>query len=279
MINDTIDNGETEVQVATIGTVVGSTPEGEPIEQNFSEEALKKIAENQKEEILVDTDHSSEKFDGDTSAKGWLSDLEFKEGKGLFGKIKWTDIGKKLIENRVFRWLSPSWILNAETKEPLEMTSCALTNKPSQLGRIEPIINSSPIAIESIDIKENDMEDIINRLNALEQLVSELSAKIEKPVENEEAVVEEVKEETVVEEKPVESEISESEKSEEAVNEKTIVVEEIDEEDKEEDKEIIKIDSLNSKPVSVTSLNCDEWKNLKGDEFVAYCRKYYAKNK
>ena len=273
MINETIDNGETEVQVATIGTVIGSTPEGEPIEQNFSEEALKKIAENQKEEILVDTDHSSETFNGDTSAKGWLSNLEFKEGKGLFGKIKWTDIGKKLIENRVFRWLSPSWIINADTKEPLEMTSCALTNRPSQLGRIEPIINASPIAIESIDIKENDMEDIIKRLTTLEQLVSELSAKFEKPVENEE-VVEEAKEKAMVEEKPVESE-----KSEEAVNEKTIVVEEIDAEDKDKDKEIIKIDSLNSKPVSVASLNCDEWKNLKGDEFIAYCRKYYASNK
>lgn len=276
MINETIDNGETEVQVATIGTVVGSTPEGEPIEQNFSEEALKKIAENQKEEILVDTDHLSETFNGDTSAKGWLSDLEFKEGKGLFGKIKWTDIGKKLIENRVFRWLSPSWILNADTKEPLEMTSCALTNKPSQLGRIEPIINSSPIAIEFTDIKENDMESIIERLNALEQLVSELSAKMEKSevVENEE-VVEEVKEEK---EKTIVEESVESDKSEEAVNE-TVVVEEIDEEDKDDDKEVIKIDSLNSKPVSVTSLNSDEWKNLKGDEFIAYCRKYYASNK
>ena len=272
MINETIDNGETEVQVATIGTVIGSTPEGEPIEQNFSEEALKKIAENQKEEILVDTDHSSETFNGDTSAKGWLSNLEFKEGKGLFGKIKWTDIGKKLIENRVFRWLSPSWIINADTKEPLEMTSCALTNRPSQLGRIEPIINASPIAIESI-IKENDMEDIIKRLTALEQLVSESTAKIEKAVENEE-VVEEAKEKAIVEEKPVESE-----KSEEAAKEKTIVVEEIDVDDKDNDKEIIKIDSLNSKPVSVTSLNCDEWKNLKGDEFIAYCRKYYASNK
>ena len=273
MINETIDNGETEVQVATIGTVIGSTPEGEPIEQNFSEEALKKIAENQKEEILVDTDHSSETFNGDTSAKGWLSNLEFKEGKGLFGKIKWTDIGKKLIENRVFRWLSPSWIINADTKEPLEMTSCALTNRPSQLGRIEPIINASPIAIESIDIKENDMEDIIKRLTALEQLVTELSAKFEKPVENEE-VVEEAKEKAMVEEKPVDSD-----KKEEVVNEKTIVVEEMDMEDKDNDKEIIKIDSLNSKPVSVTSLNCDEWKNLKGDEFIAYCRKYYASNR
>ena len=151
------------------------------------------------------------------------------------------------------------------------MTSCALTNKPSQLGRIEPIINSSPIEIES-NLKENDMEDIIKRITDLEQLVSELSAKIEKPVENEE-VVEEAKEKAIVEEKPVESE-----KSEEA-KEKTIVVEEIDVDDKDNDKEIIKIDSLNSKPVSVTSLNCDEWKNLKGDEFIAYCRKYYASNK
>ena len=41
----------------------------------------------------------------------------------------------------MFRWLSPSWILN-DNKEPMVMTSCSLTNKPSQYGRIDPIINS-----------------------------------------------------------------------------------------------------------------------------------------
>lgn len=143
IIDQTIDNGETEVQVATIGTVIGSDVEGNPVEQHFTEEALQKIADNTTEEVLVDAEHSSEKG-GTTEAKGWLSKLNFIPGKGLVGKIKWTDIGRKLVENRVFRWLSPSWLIDKVTREPVAMTSVALTNKPSQIGRIDPIINSEP---------------------------------------------------------------------------------------------------------------------------------------
>ena len=143
IIKDTIDNGETEVQVATIGTVIGSDIEGNAVEQHFTEESLQKIAENTTEEVLVDAEHSSEKG-GTTEAKGWLSKLNFVPGKGLFGSIKWTDIGRKLVENRVFRWLSPSWLIDKTTKEPIAMTSVALTNKPSQMGRIDPIINNLP---------------------------------------------------------------------------------------------------------------------------------------
>ena len=40
IITDTIDNGETEVQVATIGTVIGSDIEGNAVEQHFTEESL-----------------------------------------------------------------------------------------------------------------------------------------------------------------------------------------------------------------------------------------------
>lgn len=39
-VDTTVDNGETEVQIATIGVVVGSDVEGKPVEQNFTEEAL-----------------------------------------------------------------------------------------------------------------------------------------------------------------------------------------------------------------------------------------------
>ena len=146
-LKDTIDNGESEVQITTIGKVIGTGPDGKPVEQNLTEDALKKLAEKHKDdEILVDQDHESETTTN-TEAKGWLSGIKFIPGKGLWGKIKWTDIGRKLVENRVFRWLSPSWYLNKDTKEPLQMTSVALTNKPSQAGRIEPIVNSQPIEL------------------------------------------------------------------------------------------------------------------------------------
>ena len=69
-LKDTLDNGESEVQVATIGDVLGSDADGKPVEQHLTEESLKKLAEAHKdEEILVDVDHESE-LGGKTEAKG-----------------------------------------------------------------------------------------------------------------------------------------------------------------------------------------------------------------
>lgn len=167
-LKDTIDNGESEVQIATIGTVIGTGPNGEPVEQHLTEQSLMALADKHKdEEILVDKDHESEMC-GKTEAKGWLSGLKFIPGVGLFGKIKWTDIGRKLIENRVFRWLSPSWTLNKDTKEPVNMTSVALTNKPSQAGRIEPIVNSAPVELSETKPNMEEIEMTITK----EELVS-----------------------------------------------------------------------------------------------------------
>lgn len=194
-IKDTIENGESEVQIATIGEVIGTGADGEPVVQNLTEESLQKLAEKHKDdELLVDADHESE-MGGKTEAKGWLSGLKFIPGVGLFGKIKWTDIGRKLIENRVFRWLSPSWYLNKETKEPIQMTSVALTNKPSQAGRIDPIVNSAPV---SNDFNKSNMEELEMTLTKeelvelIKQTIADLKkeekvAELDKAIENENA--------------------------------------------------------------------------------------------
>lgn len=239
-LTETLDNGETEVQIATIGDVVGTGADGLPVEQKLTEEALQKLAEKHKDdELLVDADHESE-VGGKTDAKGWLSGLKFVKGKGLFGTIRWTDIGKKLIENRVFRWLSPSWYLDKDTREPVEMTSVALTNRPSQAGRIEPIVNSAPVEMAAEGPKEDlttineetqemTKEEITALVNELvDAKLSEALAAIEAAKEAEEAkeeVKEEAKEEVVEEvvdnacsEETAENACSE-EKAEEAGNE------------------------------------------------------------
>ena len=115
-----------------------------------------------------------------------------KPGVGLFGKIKWTDIGKKLIENRVFRFLSPSWWLN-DKMEPVEMTSVALTNKPAIDGN-KPIVNSAPVEKE-ISTEETKSEGILSMTKEeLAAMVAEMiDAKIAEAEKAE--VVEEVKEE------------------------------------------------------------------------------------
>ena len=190
-IKDTIENGESEVQIATIGEVIGTGADGEPVVQNLTEESLQKLAEKHKDdELLVDADHESE-MGGKTEAKGWLSSLKFIPGVGLFGKIKWTDIGRKLIENRVFRWLSPSWYLNKETKEPIQMTSVALTNKPSQAGRIDPIVNSAPVSNEFNKSNTEEIEMTLTKeelVSLIKETVVAMNSvpKTETPVVNEE---------------------------------------------------------------------------------------------
>ena len=270
-IKETIDNGETEVQIATVGTVVGSDVDGNPVEQNFTEDSLKKIAENTTDEVLVDAEHQSEKG-GTTEAKGWLSKLNFVPGKGLFGSIKWTDIGRKLVENRVFRWLSPSWLIDKVTKEPVAMTSVALTNKPSQMGRIDPIINQEPLKEKlTMDITKEELMNLIK-----ETVVNYCSQKKEEEVKNEVAEqpkTEEPKvEEPKVEQANAEAPMVEAPKVEAPKETKPAIV--IEETKVEEKKEVIKEEVLNSSPTIGSDVNVEpEWKKLHGREFLEWYKK------
>lgn len=227
-LKDTIDNGESEVQVTTIGTVVGTGADGEPVEQNLTENALIALAEKHKDdEILVDADHESE-TSSKTEAKGWLSGLKYVPGKGLFGRIKWTDLGRKLVENRVFRWLSPSWYLNKDTKEPTQMTSVALTNKPSQAGRIEPIVNSAPVQLTDDNIINMEMtkEELIE---LIKQTIIDLKKEkkleeIDDAIENENEVHEDIVDNLEQEKQAVEAGViqnSEPAKTEDEEGDKT----------------------------------------------------------
>ena len=302
-LKDTIDNGESEVQIATIGTVIGTGPNGEPVEQNLTEQSLMALAEKHKdEEILVDQDHESE-IGGKTEAKGWLSGLKFIPGIGLFGKIRWTDIGRKLIENRVFRWLSPSWYLNKDTKEPVNITSVALTNKPSQAGRIEPIVNSAPVELSETKPNTEELEMTITK-EELVSLIKETVASMnsdqktdtqemknaecpcdpatEKMVENgcgnkadvtmnEEVIEDEIKED--VKEKIQEG--KEEGKTKEEV--KREIKEEVAEEkmDDKEDEEVIKIEALNSAPTALKDVSGkSDWMSLHGQAFWDYLAKH-----
>lgn len=309
-LKDTIDNGESEVQIATIGTVIGTGPNGEPVEQHLTEQSLMALADKHKdEELLVDQDHSSETC-GNTEAKGWLSGLKFIPGVGLFGKIKWTDIGRKLIENRVFRWLSPSWVLNKDTKEPINMTSVALTNKPSQAGRIEPIVNSAPVELSETNPIKEELEMTITK-EELVSLIKETVASMKseqktdtQEMQNAECACDPTTDEKVENEcgktdKMVENEcgkkadVTKNEEIKEEIKEeiqegkeegktkeevKREIKEEVAEEkaDKEDDKvieddEVIKIEALNSAPTALKDVSGKaDWMSLHGDRFWKY---------
>lgn len=284
-LQDTIDNGESVVQIAGIGRVIGSDVDGNPVEQELDEESLRKLADKLNasgREILVDRDHASSKpgLDRDTSAQGWASEFEVREGQGLFGKVKWSDLGKKLVENRVFRWLSPVFKLGSD-KKPVDMNAIALTNTPSQM-LIKPVLNQAADeeSIENkemVEGKEMDIEDI-------KKIVFDVLKEAGLAVDGKDAVVEAVKREVAEEkldkledaaemkaaEALVESAAKEEVKNEACGEVKDEVKNEVCDEVKKE--EVIKAEVLNQKPTIGLAAkgDADKWRNMSQSEFIKY---------
>lgn len=300
-LRDTVDNGESVVQIAGIGRVVGSDPDGNPVEQELDEESLRKLAESLNasgREVLVDRDHASSRpgLDRDTSAQGWASEFEVREGKGLFGRVKWSDVGRKLVENRVFRWLSPVFRIGKDRK-PVDMQAIALTNTPSQ-PLLKPVLNQAANG-EQIENKEK-AEGLEMNAEDIRKIVFEVLNEAGLAVDGK-AVAEEIKKE-IAEEKldkledeaemkaaeailkeevkneacsKVETEAANEVKNEAACETKDEVVNEAvcEPEKKEEVKdEVIKAEVLNQKPTIGMAAGADacKWRGMKGQDFIKY---------
>ena len=295
-LQDTIDNGESVVQIAEIGRVIGSDVEGNPVEQELDEESLKKLADKLNasgREILVDRDHASSKpgLDRDTSAQGWASEFEVREGQGLFGKVKWSDIGKKLVENRVFRWLSPVFKLGSD-KKPVDMQAIALTNTPSQI-LLKPVLNQAPDAEETLE-KKNEQEATTEGkdmdIEEIKKIVFDVLKEAGLAVDGKDAVVEAVKREVAEEKldkledaaeiKAAEALVKAAAKDKEEVKNEACgeVKDEVknevcDEAKKDEVKEeVIKAEVLNQKPTIGLAAkgDADKWRSMDHKEFMKY---------
>ena len=292
-LKDTIDNGESVVQIAEIGRVMGSDVDGNPVEQELDEESLKKLADKLNasgREILVDRDHASSKpgLDRDTSAQGWASEFEVREGQGLFGKVKWSDIGKKLVENRVFRWLSPVFKLGSD-KKPVDMQAIALTNTPSQI-LLKPVLNQAADAetVEEFEkqeeVKPEKTKDM--DIEEIKKIVFDVLKEAGLAVDGKAAVVEEIKKEVAEEKLDKLEDEAEMKAAEALVDSMTAKEEEVknaacgkvkdevknevcDEVKKEE---VIKAEVLNQKPTIGLAArgDADKWRSMNHEEFMKY---------
>lgn len=292
-LKDTIDNGESVVQIAEIGKVMGSDIDGNPVEQELDEESLKNLADKLNasgREVLVDRDHASSKpgLDRDTSAQGWASEFEVREGQGLFGKVKWSDLGKKLVENRVFRWLSPVFKLGSD-KKPVDMQAIALTNTPSQI-LLKPVLNQAADAetVEEVEkqeeFKPEETKDM--DIEEIKKIVFDVLKEAGLVTDGKDAVVEEIKRE-VAEEKLDKLEDEAEMKAAEALVESATakdkeevknaacgkVKDEVKNEvcDKVKD-EVIKAEVLNQKPTIGLAAKGDaeKWRSMNHKEFMKY---------
>ena len=281
----TKDYGELSVQLSPIGEFYGSDIEGNPIPEKLTEKSLSALAEklNQGDEILADIDHASTRAGNsrDSSAVGWFRQFFVQPLKGLFATLRLTKRGKELVENREYRYLSPTFILD-ENGEPIDLHSASFTNIPAFKGHITPILNqeSNEILKDKECLNEETKEILKMEITReeLKEMISSILSEMkaaEKAEEIRREVVEEIvenecakgttKEEVVKNEPPSEEEVVETS------TEKSSATEEVPEEKVEEKKEVIKLETLNSAPMikDVEPI----WKKLTGQEFLDWAAK------
>lgn len=269
-------NGTIEdVMIAPVGQFIGSDKEGNPVEQNFTEESLEEIANDLNEsgrEILLDKDHNSAKdgLNRDTQSLGWFSKFIVKPLKGLFAALKLTKTGRELIENREYRHVSPVFRLG-ENGEPAMLVSVAATNTPAIDVPENVILNSKPneetemTKEEIIELVKNTFADLTKKettQEVVENNCSETETKNEEPETTVEEVKEEIKEEVKEEPEKKEEDSAEAE-----------IKEEVKEEIKEEP-EVIKEETLNQAPTTNIPSPDPEWKSLSGKAFITWCEKH-----
>lgn len=141
------DQPEAWCHLAPVGQWPGvrKLPDGtmQPIVQRIDRAVLQAVANRYSGEKLVDFEHRSrsDNPESDTSAAGWITAVEVRDD-GLWGKVRFTDLGLAAVVNRRLRYLSPVWNVTADGI-PVELLDAALTNKPNFAGALAPVVNKT----------------------------------------------------------------------------------------------------------------------------------------
>lgn len=85
-----------------------------------------------REGLPVDIDHGPEKS-GNTEAAGWVTALTIQSNE-LWATVEWNSLGKELVSDRRYKYLSPSYVHNYKDESGKEhgtaLVGVALTNRP-----------------------------------------------------------------------------------------------------------------------------------------------------
>ena len=240
--------------------------------------------------MLCDIDHGAAKpgVEKDTKAAGWFREFVVDPLMGLFAKLHLTKRGKELLENREYRYISPTFSLDKEGK-PVELHTGSLTNMPAFAGYIDPILNSQAEKIS--DNQDGEVEKMTKEelIDLIKETVKAMNAETVDEVK-EEVVEEKVENACSDEEKKVDNACSETkeetvnsedepkaEEVKEEVKEEVVETKDEPEEKKEEEKkeEVIKLEALNSAPTALKDVSGSEaWRDLHGKDFWEYLAKH-----
>lgn len=115
-----------------------------------------------KTDLVIDRDHKRF-FDpkAEVKAAGWFKKFEIRNGE-IWGYVEWVPAAKKELAEKEYRYFSPEYDVNPETREMVRITGGSLTNKPNfeldAVASAQPHRNQNPIS------KETKMDEHIKAL-------------------------------------------------------------------------------------------------------------------
>jgi len=125
--------------------------------------------------VVIDYEHqtlAASKNGQPAPAAGWLKNLIWREGNGLYAQVEWTARAREFIAAGEYRFISPVFTYG-KTGCPLEILSVALTNDPALAGMDEVrLAAASRLAVlRSSDFypltEESTMNELLKALYAL----------------------------------------------------------------------------------------------------------------
>ncbi len=145
-------------------------------------EAVVAASMSEGDELLVDIDHAAD-GGSSTRAAGWIKELQARPD-GIWARVEWTDLGRKVVAAREYRFVSPVFFYRRGDAEKhiLRIGGVSLTNKPNlhlkSLNR-----EGKAIAMEEawkalcaalgIDPEETDQDAAIETIKALKTQAEE----------------------------------------------------------------------------------------------------------
>ena len=136
-------------------------------------------------DIALDFAHESE-----GQSAGWFKALELREeGTQLWGEVEYTEPGKKAVEGKVYRYVSPEFNLSYKDNETLKkfgavLLGAGLTNRPVIKGM------SPTISLRELTNKEIEEMDDVKKLT---EQVNKLTLKFEEQEKEKMALEEKLK--------------------------------------------------------------------------------------
>jgi len=81
-------------------------------------------------DLAIDYEHQSHKSDGEAPAAAWIKEIRVENGM-IRGRVEWTENAAARLRAREYRYLSPTFLFDAETGRVKVVTGAGLTNNPA----------------------------------------------------------------------------------------------------------------------------------------------------